>query len=202
MFEFLKKAFSPSVSLERQLAVLKECGVGCTTSSIEEALINSTLRAKVEKCPYSSLLCILGDEAEQEQMAGPSGYPSDNIWYFDTECIRDHGDYARIANRLAALSQGALILSDVQDFVDVELQTAWLSFRCHGVDYRWDATVNDDWVDDQIFSKFVVLLESMGAPRRYIHIDLQGQDCLIGCGTPAQKDLLANKTGLKVSWLV
>jgi hypothetical protein len=201
MFEALKKRFSPSVSLESQLFALRECGIECATSSIEEALIASLPRANVERQPYSLLLCVLGDEAEQKKMAGPNGYPSENIWHFDTECIENHGDYVRIANRLATLSQGALTISDVQDYVDVELATAWLSFRCAGVEYRWDATVNDDWVDEQIFSKFAVLLERAGSPRRFIHIDLHGQDCLIGCATPAQKELLARKTGLGVSWL-
>jgi hypothetical protein len=202
MFEFLKKRFNPSVSLESQFATLKECGIECATSSIEDALINSLPRGKIEQEPFSLLLCILGDEADEEKFAGPTGFPSENIWHFDTECIEDHGDYAQIANRLATLSQGDVAISNVRDFVDVESGIAWLSFQCNGVDYRWDAAVNNDWVDEQIFSRFAALLESTGSPRRYIHIDLQGQDCLIGCATSEQKDLLARKTGLKVTWLV
>lgn len=181
--------------------MLRECGIAAASSSIETSLLANVSRSAVERRPYTALLCVLGDEAEQASMAGPSGYPSDNIWHFDTECIADHGDYARIARRIAQLSQGDLDIAEVTDFVDLEGGTAWLSLRCGGVAYHWAAIVDDDWVDATILSRLATLLERSGSARRYTYIGLGGQDCLIGCATPAQLDLLKRRTGLTAAWL-
>jgi hypothetical protein len=70
-----------------------------------------------------------------------------------------------------------------------------------GVEYRWDAAIDDDWVDAAILSKFADLLASRNRARRFTYIDLGGQDCLIGCATPEERSALAEKTGLKVEWL-
>lgn len=201
MFESIKRKLSPPVSVETQLAILRECGIAAATPAIEEAVLRRVKREAASKRPYLSLLCVLGDEAEHADTAGSDGFPSDNIWHFDTECIEDHGDYARIVERLAALSRGILAISDVSDFVDIESGTAWLSFRWRAEEYRWVAAVSDDWVDDGILSKFGALLAASGTDLRYTHIDLGGQDCLIGCASPQEKDALARRTGLKASWL-
>lgn len=202
MLEFLRNLLAPSISLETQLADLRQCGIAAASPAIERALLAGIARSRVERAPYTHLLCVLGDAAEQASMAGPAGYPSDNIWHFDTECIAEHGDYVRIARRLASLSQGALAITDVDDVVDVERGIAWLSLRCGGQHYRWDAIVDDDWVDDKILSQMAALLERSGSARRYTYISLSGQDCLIGCATAGELALFNRTTGLKAQWLV
>jgi hypothetical protein len=82
-------------------------------------------REQFQKDPYRLLLCVLGGEAEDETQAGESGYPSDQIWHFDTECIEDHGDYKKIVSRIVTLAHGALPLEQVEDFVDIENGAAW-----------------------------------------------------------------------------
>ncbi len=133
--------------------------------------------------------------------AGDSGSPSDNIWHFDTECIEDHGDYARIAKRMKILAQGDLPIEDILDYVDVDNREAHLSFRLRGIDFLWQAKVEDDWIDPSILSRFANLLETSGATRRFTYIDLGGQDCLIGCSTREEQTRLQKLTGLKVEWL-
>ena len=70
-----------------------------------------------------------------------------------------------------------------------------------GQSYRWDAEVKDDWVDPMILSRFSDLLSRVGRSRRFTHIDLGGQDCLIGCATAQERERLSRETGLKVEWL-
>lgn len=139
----------------------------------------------------------MGSKAETGQ-AGLHGYPSDNIWYFDTECIEDHGSYVRIAERLQQLAKGELPLEEVEDYVDLDGETAHVAFRLSGNSYRWDAVVQDDWADPAILSRFAKLLYQTGQSRRFTYIDLGGQDCPIGCATPDERLTSKHRTNLEV----
>ena len=143
------------------------------------------------------LLIVLGGEAEEE----PYGFLSLNIWHFDTECIEDHGDYARIAMRMEELAGGDFSLEGIEDFIDLEVGKAWLAFRLDNQDYRWELEVDNDWVDTQIFSKFDSLLRDRQTNKRFTYLGLDGQDCLIGCSTPEQLEKLKATTGLGFQWL-
>ena len=72
------------------------------------------------------------------------GYPSNQVWHFDAECIEDHGSYKAIANRMVTLAQGALPLEQIKDFVDIENGTALLSFTLESIAQKWLAKVEDD----------------------------------------------------------
>jgi hypothetical protein len=183
------------VSFEEQVRVLESCGIRLNPGVRCESLLQSLSRERMEGEPFRLLLCVMGGEA------GESGYPSDHIWHFDTECIEGSGSYIRIASRMCTLAQGGLPLADIEDLVEVEEGMAWLSFSLEGKTERWAAKVEDDWVDAEVLSRFARLLESRETGRRYTYIDLQGQDCLIGCATEKEKNRLASATGLKVEWL-
>jgi hypothetical protein len=197
MLSFLKKRLlpSPPPTLETQLATLQACGIAPATPAIGQAVLAQVAASHMKHAPYLALLLELGSDA------GADANFSNNIWHFDTECIEDHGDYAAIARRLESLSQGAFTLTDLQVHVDIEANIAWLSFRLDDQLIRWDLSVSDDWVDPAVFDRFDALLAQCGSERRYLSIDLQGQDCLIGCATPLEKEGLAKATGLKVEWL-
>ena len=121
--------------------------------------------------PYLMLLTALGGESEEE----PYGFLSSDIWHFDTECIEDHGDYARIAMRLEELAGGDLPLEAIEDYVDVEEGKAWLAFKLNGQDYRWVLEVDNDWVDTNIFSEFDALLRNRQTDKRYTCLNLGGR---------------------------
>jgi hypothetical protein len=70
-----------------------------------------------------------------------------------------------------------------------------------GTPQKWTAEVNDDWVDPTILSRLAQLPETRQAGRRFTYIDLQGQDCLIGCATAKEREWLKKNTRLKVEWL-
>jgi hypothetical protein len=190
-----------NVPLEEQLRTLAACGIGLAPGLGPEALAISFDRTAFESDPYRLALVVMGSEAETEAQATPSGYLSDQIWHFDTECIEDHGAYATITARLKTLAQGALPLEQVEDYVDVEEGQAWVGFRLDDQPYRWEAQVKDDWVDPTILSRFAALLAQRQQGRRFTYIDLGGQDCLIGCSSDEQRSAHQAATGLKVEWL-
>jgi hypothetical protein len=103
-------------------------------------------RSAYEAEPFLLLLVVMGGSPEEE----PFEYLSDAIWHFDTECIVDHGDYAAIARRMSVLSGGDLPFEEVQDFIEIENEEAWLSLVLDGKAYRFDAAVDEDWVDEEI----------------------------------------------------
>ena len=208
MWDFFRRKGTPNVRkgatnvpLEEQLRTLASCGISLATGLGPEALTISFDRTAFESDPYRLARLVMGGEAETEAQASPSGYLSDQIWHFDTECIEDHGAYATIATRLHTLAQGALPLEQIEDYVDVDEGQAWVGFRLEGRPYRWEAEVKDDWVDPTILSRFAALLAQRDQGRRFTYIDLGGQDCLIGCSTEEQRSALQRTTGLKVEWL-
>jgi hypothetical protein len=196
MLNFLKKKLfpQPPPTLEAQLATLKACGIAPATPEIGTAVLTTVAAKHARHPPYLALLLELGSDA------APDANFSNNVWHFDTECIEDHGDYVAIARRLASLSQGALTLSDLQDHVDIENDLAWLSFRIGDQLIRWELAIDDDWVDPAVFDRFAALLAQSGSERRFVFIDLQGQDCLVACMTTAEKDNLERATDLKMEW--
>jgi len=200
VLNFFKRKRTQTVSLEEQLRILASCGINLSPNVAPEALLLSYSREAYEKDPYELLLCVMGNEAEDESQAGETGYPSDSIWHFDTECIEDHGSYAAIAQRLAVLAHPELPLEDVDDYVDIDGEEVWLAFKLDGQTEKWTPAIDNDWVDSTVLSRFAALLESRST-RRFTYINLGGQDCLIGCATPAQKAALMKATNLKVEWL-
>jgi hypothetical protein len=186
------KLFRRNVALERQLSALAKCGVALAPSATIEALLEEFSRENYEKDPYRLLLCALGNDELTL---------SENVWHFDTECIEDHGAYVRIADRLRRLAGDDLPLLDIEDFVDVEQGKASLSFKLDGQQYDWQCDVEDDWVDPKVLTRFADVLEDRDTGRRFTYVDLEGQDCLIGCSTNEQRKKLADTSGLKVTWL-
>lgn len=188
----------PRIRFEEQLANLASCGISLKPGIPPELLMDEWDVKDYERDPYQLLLVALGSEIGEEEC----GFLSSNIWHFDTECIEDHGDYARIAYRMAELADGDLPLQRIEDYVDVEKQRAWLAFRIGWRRYKWTLEVDSDWVDTTRFSRFDSLLRSRNTQKRYTYLDLGGQDCIVGCATPAQLEKFRSTTGLDIKWMV
>jgi hypothetical protein len=179
-------------TLEQKLEVLASCGFRLAEPFTCDDLLKSWSRADCEKPGYDLVLVGLGMTEEQE----PWRSHCVSLWHFDTECIEDHGDYKRIAERMAEMAGGSLIIANVQDHVDVENEEAWLSFSCGGKDIKIQCEVQDDWVDPTVFSRFVELLAQSDSSKIYVCYELGGQDCLIGCVTREELKKL-NRKGIK-----
>lgn len=191
----------PRIPLEEQLRELATCGIALTPRSSLDALTREWTREHLETDPYRLLLCVMGSDVGDPGAAGEFAFPSDDIWHLDTECIEDHGAYALVARRMSVLAKGALPLEGLRDHVDLDERVAWLEFELRGRREHWDLRVKDDWIDESVLKRFCALLEAQGGARRFTYIDLEGQDCLIGCATPMERELLAKVTGLRVDWL-
>jgi hypothetical protein len=192
-----RRSTSPSagdlrMTLEQKLEVLASCGLRLAEPFTRDDLLRSWSRADYEKPGYDLVLVGLAMTEEQE----PWRNHCVNLWHLDTECIEDHGDYKKIAERMAEMSEGSLSLESIQDYVDVEKKEAWLSFAFRGKAIKIPCEVQDDWVDPTIFGRFAELLAQSDSAKTYVYYDLGGQDCLIGCVTKEQLTSL-NRKGIR-----
>ncbi len=169
------KSKTKMLSLETKLATLDKCGLHLAEPFTVKDVFESERR--IYNDGYDQILATMGGNEEEE----PNRYFSTNVWYFDTECIYDHGDYKAIAERMVQMSQGSLTLTDIKDYVDLSKNEAWLSFKFKGQETKINFEVADDWVDTSIFKKFVELLNQSDPAKIYLYYDLRGQDCVIAC---------------------
>ena len=164
-------------SLEQKLEILADCGFKLATPFTVDELLTSWDRDAFELLGFDLVLVGLGMTEERE----PWRNHCVNLWHFDTECIEDHGDYQRIVERMVEMIQGALVLENIEDYVDVENKIAWLSFTFQGEKIKLELTVNNDWVDWQVFHKLSEILQMAGSKQLFVYHNLGGQDGLIGC---------------------
>ncbi|MBO3286244.1 hypothetical protein A7311_13305 [Paenibacillus polymyxa] len=170
MFGLFKKK---KIIFEDQLNKLSELGIFMSADLKKELLLEEFSRNEYEEDPYNLLLLTLGGEVE---VNGEFINVSEEIWYLDTECIEDHGDYARIIIRLENMTK--LNLNNITDYVDIQNGTAWVSFEYINELIRWEMKVYDDWLDMEIFKKFNELIKTEQSMKLYISILDQG--CLMG----------------------
>jgi hypothetical protein len=173
-------------TLENKLDALKSCGLQLAPPFTKDDLLKSWKREDYEKEGFDLVLVVLGSAEEQE----PRRNHSVNVWHFDTEAIENEGDYKKIAERMVEISQGSLPLENIKDHVDIERNDAWLSFDFRGKPIKIKCEVNDDWVDAEVFGKFVELLGQSDPSKIYIYYDLGGQDGVIACVTKQEFDCL------------
>ncbi|MCF2719597.1 hypothetical protein LWE69_21475 [Paenibacillus sp. UKAQ_18] len=173
MFKLFGLFKKKKIIFEDQLNKLSELGIFMSAESKKELLLEEFSRNEYEEDPYNLLLLTLGGEVE---VNGEFINVSEEIWYLDTECIEDHGDYARIIIRLENMTK--LNLNNITDYVDIQNGTAWVSFEYMNELIRWEMKVDDDWLDMEIFKKFNELIKTEQSMKLYISILDQG--CLMG----------------------
>jgi hypothetical protein len=169
-------------TLEEKLELLARLGFRLDEPFDVEELLTSWSREEFEEPGFSLVLVGLGMTEERP----PWRDHCTNIWHFDTECIEDDGAYVRIAERMKSLAQGSLPIENIRDHVDVDEGVAWLSFDFLGEPVHIDCRVNDDWVDDAVFSHFVHLLDRSDPGKKFLYYDTGGQDCILACATDEQ----------------
>ncbi|MGF9642545.1 hypothetical protein [Paenibacillus sp. FSL L8-0502] len=173
MFKLFGLFKKKKIIFEDQLNKLSELGIFMSADLKKELLLEEFSRNEYEEDPYNLLLLTLGGEVE---VNGEFINVSEEIWYLDTECIEDHGDYARIIIRLENMTK--LNLNNITDYVDIQNGTAWVSFEYMNELIRWEMKVYDDWLDMEIFKKFNELIKTEQSMKLYISILDQG--CLMG----------------------
>jgi hypothetical protein len=195
MWPFIrKKASTAPLTVEQALAELGTIGVALAPGVTPQDLRPSLKGGLTAPANRVQLLCALGGEAEESKAA----LLSHDVWHFDAECIEDHGDYARLAKRFGVLAGASLPLVDLADYVDVEAGEAWLEFGLDGRRFRWELTVDNDWMDPALYSSFQKLLSSRSAHR--FMICALGQDSLVLCGDETKRRAISEFSGFQFQW--
>jgi hypothetical protein len=193
----LRRLMNRNLTLYAQLDALAECGIVLNDGIGPAELLALHGEREYETSPFKLLLSVLGTESKES----PCLPLSDSLWHMRAECISGLGDYVKVAQRMATLARTALPLEAVSDDFDWRRGVAWLEFTLYGRAFRWPAKIEERWIDPDILSRFVALLEAQDATVRFTGLDLGGQDCLIGCATDEQFAALRKRTGLEFEWL-
>jgi hypothetical protein len=148
--------------------------------------------------PYEELYSAFGKTIERE----PWTPICNKCWDFDTEFIEGNGSYIEILKNVSRLTNGELGFENLQDHVDIQNKSAWVSFRCNGEDFKWDLKVKNDWADETLFSKIQELAVKNATQGRFTYYQLFGQDFVLGFLTPEEFQKFRNDTGLaSLKWL-
>jgi hypothetical protein len=193
----LRRLMNRNLTLYAQLETLEECGIAPNEGVGPAELLVLHGEREYETSPFKLLLSVLGTESQEP----PRRPLSDNLWHMRAECVSGHGDYVKVAGRMAALTGSALPIGSVHDEFDWRQGVAWLGFTMKGRELRWPAKIEERWIDANILSRFVALLAEQDSELRFTGLDLGGQDCLIGCATDEQFTSLRKFTGLDFEWL-
>jgi hypothetical protein len=193
-FRRKKQTSDAPLTCDQALTELAAIGVTLAPGITRQDLLPSLKGDLSTPVDRIQLLCALGGEAETSD----AGLLSHTIWHLDAECIEDHGDYVRLAERFGVLAAANLPLVDLADHVEVEAREAWLEFSLDDRRVHWDLTVDNDWMDPALYSKFQQLLSSRCAHR--FMICALGQDSLVLCGDEAKRKAISRFSGLEFQW--
>jgi hypothetical protein len=161
------------MTLEQQIATLAELGLHLNDGITIDDLLYSLPREEYEQRLFTTLLFTYGVEVERQ----PWGrFFSSQVWNFDTECIYGTGSYVKIVQSLCRTSGQSEQLTEIADFVDLELNTSWLEYTVDGQKRHWSVEVNDDWADTLTLSYVMDDLER--DDQRFYFID-NGQAMLL-----------------------
>ena len=149
-----------------------------------------------EEQPYALMYAVLGQTIERE----PWTPITNKCWNLDTEVIEDHGAYVEIVENISRVTNGELVLENIEDYVDIEEKVAWVSFSCKGDAYKWDLKVDDDWADGALFEKMQDLASKYKTNRKFTYFDTGGQDFVLGFSTPDELEKIRKATGLEIVW--
>jgi len=147
------------VTLEQQLHALAKLGLILNNGITVDDLLCSWDRKDFENQPYDTLLIMLGSEVERE----PWGRNvCDRAWNFDVESIEDTGSYVTIVRNLCRVAGMPDLVSDLEDFVDIDDETAWLKYIINGQQRHFEIAVNNDWADPETVSTIMRDIERDG----------------------------------------
>ena len=186
--------FSKSkIPVERQLDELGAIGLRLTEGVGVDDLFLYDSRGNMEKKPYSALITALGYCTED----GEDTPFCRSLWMCDYEGIEGYGDYVVLIRHLQVLSEERPALSNIQDYVEIGDNKAWIEFDLNGGRIHWDLEVDNDWLDPFLFVKYDQLLAEHTDLRIYSNHTDFGQSALLGCFTSNQFDKLNRLSKVK-----
>lgn len=186
------------VSLEDQLAEFAKLGITRNQGVTDVDLFGFDEREQMEAKPFRVLAEAMGHEIERE----PWTPISDRLWMCEVERIEGSGSYQSVVERLEQMTGGALALSDIRDqvvrFEEGQENEAWVSFTYSGKTVKWEMTVDDDWLDGSVLTRYDQLLRDAGSSVRLFAVPgaPYGQVEFLGAFTEKQKRRFSKLTGI------
>lgn len=176
-YKFIKENVKkiPKVTFDEQLKSFQQLGFKFNNGITKENLLESFDESEFENDPWNLMYVCLGSTIEKE----PYTPITDSCWHFDAECIEDNGSYVDILENLKRISKGQLNIENIQDYVDIENEKAWVSFDFKGRSYKWDLRIDNDWVDGELFDK-IQEVNSENKNTKKFTVYVLGQDAIIG----------------------
>ncbi|WP_219834272.1 hypothetical protein [Paenibacillus sp. R14(2021)] len=171
-----EKPTQVSISIEEQLVNLEKVGITLKKNVEFRDVLDFEIR-EYEERPYIHLLMSIGSERGGLE-SDSDLYPTNDVWCFDHECIEDHGDYVRALERISVMLEPAIRITDIQDYVDIEAEEAWIAFNADGTNYCYTLSTQNDWLSLEIFKIFSELLAASGSPKRFFFTDT-GNELLV-----------------------
>jgi hypothetical protein len=148
-----------SVKLEQQLETLGQLGLKLNEGVTVDDLLYSFDRQDYENKPFDLILFVFGSEVER---APWERNVCDRVWNFDVECIVDSGSYVTIVRSLCRVAGTPDLITDLEDFVDIENGKAWLKYTIDGTKRDYTIAVDNDWADPATVSAVMEDIERSG----------------------------------------
>lgn len=192
------------VPLDKQVEVLTSLGLHVpeeTVESVRSSMVEYELYDLVEESPYTWLLTDMGapDYDEDWNLVGYS----DEVFWFDFEGFDLTTDYIDVLNGMLALAQespldGVGDIKENTENVDWERGrgTVTVSLRWKGQEYRYDMSVYNDWIDEEVLGIFNSLLEQETSQKRFYVTGDNGQGAIVFFCTEEWAEEFSQKTGL------
>lgn len=147
------------MTLEEQLDALSKLGLALNDGVTVDDLLYSFDREEYENEPFNLILFVLGIEVEREPW---DRSVCSRAWNLDMECIDGTGDYVRIVKRLCEVAGQPNLITDIEDFVDIESGQAWLNYSVDGQQRNYTINVDNDWADPNVIAKIMSDIERDG----------------------------------------
>jgi hypothetical protein len=147
------------MTLEQQIEALAQLGLPLNEGITIDDLLYSASRETYEQEPFDYLLFMFGSEVERAPWCRPI---CPYAWNLDTECISGTGDYVEIVKRLCQIAKMPDLITDLQDFVDLDRPQGWLKYRIDGQQRHYDIEIDSDWADPQVIGDVMRDIERDG----------------------------------------
>lgn len=173
----------PRISLETQIAALREAGLVMAPERTIDELLTSWSRDQYESDPYGLLLFMYGSEVE----AQPWGrHFCDRGWNFDMECLNEAGDYVRAFTEIVRVTGQPHLVTEMSDDFDFEAQACEIRYTINGKARTLSARIDNDWADPEAVIAFARDLQAtIGDGRRFWAAD-NGQASILFFLTDAE----------------
>lgn len=183
------KLILEDLTLEEKLQQLAKVGIKLLPGFSTDYFLTTSEREKYEAPGFDLLLFAMGGDEESDSFS----LVSDSLYHFDLECIEGDGSYVEHIERIAAITNGKLHITNLIDRIDYKNEIAWVEFECNHSKVHIEAEYVDDWFDPNVVACLAALLNKEGDKAKLYQIGgNEGQDVLIGCLSPENAKKLAS----------